>query len=334
MKKYKLLVFGNGGLWSVIKENIDPKKAEVVAFINSDIKLSGHTFEEKPIIVPKDIKDYEFDFIVIASGQYDALLQQLLEFKIARDKVIAFKINESKAFLDIQEEANQRIRKEANHEKLKLITKYNTDPFYLINMNLIGRKRMGENNSDYTDYVRISTLELIANEIAANKVPGNVAELGVYKGDFSKYINKFFPDKKLYLFDTFQGFDSRDVELDINESYSIKTTQFADTNVDLVMNKMTLPDNVIIRKGYFPDTIAGIEDQFAFVSIDTDLYKPIYDGLVYFYPRLVTGGFIFIHDYNNAIFKGAKEAVRKFCAENRIPYVPISDNLGTVVIAK
>ena len=38
---------------------------------------------------------------------------------------------------------------------------------------------------------------------------------------------------------------------------------------------------------------------FCFVSIDTDLYKPTYVGLSEFYPKLVKGGVIIIHDYNS-----------------------------------
>jgi O-methyltransferase len=49
---------------------------------------------------------------------------------------------------------------------------------------------------------------------------------------------------------------------------------------------------------------------------------------------MVEGGYIFIHDYNNSIFKGVKEAVKRFCSEKRIPYVPIINNLGTVILAK
>ena len=61
------------------------------------------------------------------------------------------------------------------------------------------------------DFVRYTTLELCCNEIKRNKVNGNVAELGVYKGDFAKRLNQLFPDKKLYLFDTFEGFDEKDI---------------------------------------------------------------------------------------------------------------------------
>ena len=41
---------------------------------------------------------------------------------------------------------------------------------------------------------------------------GECAEAGVFEGDFAKWINQYFPDRKLYLFDTFEGFDMRDIE--------------------------------------------------------------------------------------------------------------------------
>lgn len=73
---------------------------------------------------------------------------------------------------------------------------------------------------------------------------------------------------------------------------------------------------------------------FAFVSIDADLYKPIYEGLKYFYPRLSPGGYIFVHDYNTHIFHGAKQAVRDFCNESRVSFFPLSDHAGSAVIGK
>ena len=62
------------------------------------------------------------------------------------------------------------------------------------------------------DYVRHATLELLTYEIHEKRIEGNVAELGVYKGEFAKYLNECFPDKSIYLFDTFKGFDNRDIE--------------------------------------------------------------------------------------------------------------------------
>jgi O-methyltransferase len=184
------------------------------------------------------------------------------------------------------------------------------------------------------DYVRYSSLELVAQEINNNGLKGNVAEVGVFRGEFARHINTAFPDRKLYLFDTFEGFNDADVRVEEKNKYTKNMDDFSNTSIDLVLNKMKYKDNVIIKQGYFPETAKGIKDTFAFVSIDTDLYEPIYNGLKFFYPRLSKGGYIFIHDYNNENYSGAKVAVRKFCKENKIPYFPLSDAAGSAVILK
>ena len=56
---------------------------------------------------------------------------------------------------------------------------------------------------------------------------------------------------------------------------------------------MAHPDNCIVKQGFFPETATDVEDTFCFVSIDTDLYEPIYQGLKFFYPKLEKGGYIF-----------------------------------------
>lgn len=185
-----------------------------------------------------------------------------------------------------------------------------------------------------TNYVRINNFELVVAEIKEKKLSGACAELGVYKGEFAKYINQAFPDKPLYLFDTFEGFDSKDVAVETKNNYSTGNQDFSNTSLNEVMGKMKYPEQCIIKKGWFPDSLEGLDESFCFVSLDADLYKPIYDGLEYFYPRLVKGGYIFVHDYNNDLYTGAKEAVRLFCEKYGVAYVPISDSWGTVVIGK
>lgn len=190
--------------------------------------------------------------------------------------------------------------------------------------------------TDWMDYVRLSSLELCAAEIYDNKTVGSVAELGVFRGDFAAKINLAFPDRKLYLFDTFEGFDKRDIAVDNQKAYSKGDQDFSKTSVDVVLKKLLYPQNSLIRKGFFPESIQveDLQETFAFVSIDTDLYQPIFEGLTFFYPRLSQGGYIFIHDYNNDVYKGAKKAVRDFCQKNSIPYCPMTDGAGSAIIAK
>jgi O-methyltransferase len=197
------------------------------------------------------------------------------------------------------------------------------------------RRKRGISLPKYAgDYVRNSSLELVAHEISSKKITGNVAELGVYRGDFARIVNELFPDRKLYLFDTFEGFDRHDAAADKAKAYSAGNQDFSRTSIETILKKMPHPGTCVIKKGRFPESAAGLEDSFAFVSIDADLYAPIYDGLRFFYPRLSRGGYIFVHDFNNDEYKGAREAVLRFCGENNIPYVPMTDTCGTAVLSK
>ncbi len=193
--------------------------------------------------------------------------------------------------------------------------------------------------SDLIHYfdIRSATLYYIAQRINEQNIEGDTAELGVYKGDIAHQMNALFPNKKLYLFDTFTGFDKRDIDIEHTNQFSRgQIGDFQDTSIDEIMKRMPYPDNVIIRQGYFPDTTDNLEDlTFSFVSLDADLYQPILAGLQYFYPRLNSGGMILLHDYNNLQFTGAHQAVIDFEKQHgSIILVPLSDMHGSCVIVK
>lgn len=188
------------------------------------------------------------------------------------------------------------------------------------------------------DSLRQKALEASAREIYYNGVDGAVAECGVWRGDFAKHISRLFPDRKIYLFDTFHGFDGRDIDEEeekMSKNFR-KKVKLDDTNVELVLSKMAYRNNAVVRKGYFPETAIGLEDErFAFVSLDTDLYKPIIAGLKFFYPRLNEGGVIFVDDLGHPELPGVRKAVIEFCKKEKIGYVSIPDGTdSTAVIVK
>lgn len=190
-----------------------------------------------------------------------------------------------------------------------------------------------------TDYFRYRTFELIANEIIRSKVAGATAEVGVFKGAFSKLINRKFKDKKLYLFDTFESFDEEEFHYELEQGRvpAEFLKGFAKTNVETVLKDMPYPDRCIVRKGLFPETAEDLEDErYAFVSIDVDFEKSILEGLRYFYPRLNNGGAIFVHDYNNRFLEGVKIAVNTYESEvgKLLSKVPLADEGGTLVVVK
>lgn len=164
---------------------------------------------------------------------------------------------------------------------------------------------------------------------------GCVSEAGVYGGDFAKYINMYFPNRTLHLFDTFEGFDGRDIAIEVEHAYSdAKANHLIRTSVELVMKKMQHPEMVQIHKGYFPDTAREITDKFCFVNLDMDLYLPTYNGLKFFQDKMTERGVILVHDYYTKEYKGVRAAVDQFLAEKtqgNIVRYPIGDGVSIML---
>ncbi len=162
-----------------------------------------------------------------------------------------------------------------------------------------------------------------------------VAEGGVFQGMFAREINSRFPEHKLYLFDTFEGFDKKDVDVETAQGYShVKENYYSETSEEAVLMKMPHRDQVVIRKGFFPDTLVGLEEErFLFVNLDFDLYAPTLAGLRFFYPRMVTGGVILIHDYFTQFYHGVAKAVSAFEDElgKKLVRLPIGDGISIAI---
>lgn len=179
---------------------------------------------------------------------------------------------------------------------------------------------------------RIGSLAAVAENIYRQNIDGSVAEAGVYRGDFAKYMNMLFPDRKCFLFDTFEGFDRNQLDLvmDDEQQTDYWIDALKNTSEELVISKMTYPELVEIKKGFFPTTTEGIEDCFAFVNLDMDIFLPTYEGLLFFWQKLNPGGVIFVHDFNN--YAGINKAVEKFCKKLHIGYVPLNDGATAALV--
>ncbi|MEG1633928.1 MAG: TylF/MycF/NovP-related O-methyltransferase [Oscillospiraceae bacterium] len=187
---------------------------------------------------------------------------------------------------------------------------------------------------DTGDFVRQATLELLSREIYGKRVAGAAAEVGVYRGAFASHLNRLFFDRRLYLFDTFEGFHPEDIRGGASAGYDEASHDWSGTSPEEVLAAMSRPQNVVLVKGRFPESAVGIEDEFCLVSLDADLYQPTLEGLHFFWKRLSKGGYIMLHDYNNTDYPGAAGALREFCAEADVTPVPLPDICGSAVLAK
>lgn len=190
---------------------------------------------------------------------------------------------------------------------------------------------------------RIQWILEFSEFVKVEGMSGNVAECGVFRGDTAKFINKYFHDRKLYLFDTFTGFTEEDLlyEKELhNESFN--NSEFAsnpfvsnqDELQNFVLKKMTYPDNCSFKVGMFPDTANQVKDMFCFVNLDMDLYKPMLEGLHFFWDKMVKGGVILLHDYFMAELPGVRLAVKDFENEKglSVTKVPIGDGCSLAII--
>ena len=147
-------------------------------------------------------------------------------------------------------------------------------------------------------------------------VPGDTAECGVYKGASSWLICKVNQFSKIqqrthYMFDSFQGLSqpgdddgSHWAEGDL--SYGIEKVQ----------NNLKDLSAYSLHPGWIPDRFKDVENKrFCFVHIDVDLYEPTRDSIVFFYPRMSSGGIIVCDDYSYSSCPGATKAVDEYLAD-------------------
>ena len=300
----KILVWGTGNNAEIFMDDLgDAIKENLIGYIDSNVSIK--CFKDKTVYHPCDLKKIAFDAIIVCSIYSQDIFEECVSLKLDMKKII-FLYN---SYID------------ANYNKYKLIENLlgkNTANVLNDKYRITESMNMKENYcmNNFTckngpdayerDYVRKKCFELCAQEIINNNISGSVAEAGVFRGDFSQYINFAFPNRKLYLCDTFESFDKDEASNEIEKGYIDQsfTKVFYNTSIDIVMSKMYFKDNVIIKKGLFPKTMEDVDDIFSFVSLDMDLENSILEGR-------------YENEINHNLFK-----------------VPLCDQGGTLIITK
>lgn len=181
----------------------------------------------------------------------------------------------------------------------------------------------------YHDDVRYATLALAIQRLEDSGISGAFAEVGVYRGVTSSFIHRQAPQRKLYLFDTFEGFPESSLQ-------GVEDARFKDTSKEVVAALIGDTTNLEFRVGFFPETAVGLEaEQFALVMLDVDLFAPALDVFRFFYPRLVRGGYFFMHDFNSPESeRGISRAALEFLADKPELPIEIPDFHGSALFRK
>jgi hypothetical protein len=189
----------------------------------------------------------------------------------------------------------------------------------------------GENRHDMA---RFYFFCLVFDQLAKEEVPGDLVELGAYKGHTATLLANMARKlgRTAYIMDTFEGFHTGDLN---GIDAAASSQSFSDTSLEAVRAAVG-EDNVRYVKGYFPGTAHELPDdgRYCLVHIDCDLYAPIKSALEYFYPRTVPGGFLIIHDYSSLYWSGAEKAIDEFFADKPEAVLPLPDSAGSVAVRK
>lgn len=130
-----------------------------------------------------------------------------------------------------------------------------------------------------------------------SKLEGEFAEAGAFEGGSSEIIHLAAPKKVLYVFESFIGLDNigpNDSGFSKGEHKALKEKCIFNT------------PKIILIEGDFKETSRNFLDKrFAFVHLDLDLFDITSFSIDFFYPRLVDGGIILLHDFGAEGIKAA-----------------------------
>lgn len=165
----------------------------------------------------------------------------------------------------------------------------------------------------------------------AGHVPGDTIECGAYKGSSSyliaKRISTLAPEKRHYIFDSFEGLSDPSA---VDGDHWAKGDLTA-TEEELRSNLSEFSDIIEIHSGWIPDVLDAHRDlRFSFAHIDVDLYRPTLDSLEFIFPRLSTGGVLLCDDYGSRRCPGATAAMNEFFERSGHPIVGLPSGAGFV----
>ena len=315
----KIYVYGTGcGAGDLADAALPAERVE--AFVD---RVGGGRFLGRPVLTLEELAGRELDLLIVASRGAERVERECQRLGIAPEKLLFLKNHLAPADRNRSYDTARAVLGDAYVDRLIGSEKLIRVPLWTETERIAGP---GSDN----DYVRLKTLEALCLRLGG--VPGAAAELGVYRGGFARWINALLPERTLYLFDTFEGFDPAESA----EEGAGFTEAHRNTSAEQVLAALPHPERAVIRQGLFPQTAAGLEaERFSLVSLDADLEESTLAGLRFFWPRMSAGGYLLLHDYNNPRLPGVRRALERFEAEaGRLPAVPLCDVNGTLVIPR
>lgn len=135
--------------------------------------------------------------------------------------------------------------------------------------------------------------------------PGDVVECGVFQGVTSVLMAKLMDirqsDKKLFLFDSFQGLPEPDRQVDASARFQKGAWSASRKDVEALLAKHNVLQRCVLHEGWFSETLPKLSDtqQFCFAYIDADLHASTVDCLKHIWKRMAPNAVAVFDDYHH-----------------------------------
>lgn len=206
-----------------------------------------------------------------------------------------------------------------------------------------------DNYFKFNDFIFSNDLKLFGkclhrfeHFLNVKKLPGDIVEIGVFKGSgiatFSKFIDVYCPNsnKKIIGFDIFDSIDKNEIldkdgEFDkdkMNLVYSkVNQNELSIDNVEKNLSELPNKRHILV-KGDVEESIPNFLKnnpglRISMLYIDVDLERPTYMALKYLWDRILPGGVILFDEYEYHKFSESNGA-DKFFKEFQLKYPLIS----------
>jgi Macrocin-O-methyltransferase (TylF) len=193
---------------------------------------------------------------------------------------------------------------------------------------LVAQNQFGRLHADVRPFTecgnaRLRNLYEAVRQVVAAGILGDIVECGTARGGSGAMmgltLQSLGADRKLWLFDTFEGLPEPSGDDPDRELAELYTGGFRGgyDEVQSLFERLQISSNTEMVKGLFQDTLTTADiESIAVLHLDGDWYDSVLVCLEHFYDRVSPGGVIQIDDYGH--WEGARKAVDEFLARRSI----------------
>lgn len=155
---------------------------------------------------------------------------------------------------------------------------------------------------------RLQNIQILAEDIFANNIPGDFIETGVWRGGSCIFMSAILraygiTNRDVYVCDSFEGLPPpKEHEYPVDRGDTHHTAPFLAVGLEQVQTNFKgydlLTDQVKFIKGWFSETLPVLEvEKLALLRLDGDMYESTIVALENLYPKLSVGGYVIVDDY-------------------------------------